>query len=211
MQLSPARTSQLLDEAGAAYRTQVGELLLTALARAFCRWSDERSLSLQVECRARPERLDGVDLRRTVGQFTAAVPVRLTLERGAAATTLDESIRAIKEQLRRLPRSGLVRGALAHLPGPEAWSRLSEAAPLVQFDYLPIEQLASTEFDGLLQATGRLAGYGSGPRAPQPKGMRIEARVLDGELESCARTTPTNTHRAAWMGSCRPGARSWTD
>ncbi|MBF3202616.1 hypothetical protein HKW80_38060, partial [Pseudomonas aeruginosa] len=42
--LDAERTRQLLQEAPAAYRTQVNDLLLTALARATCRWSGDASV-----------------------------------------------------------------------------------------------------------------------------------------------------------------------
>ena len=51
--LDAERTRQLLQEAPAAYRTQVNDLLLTALARATCRWSGDASVLVQAR-RARP-------------------------------------------------------------------------------------------------------------------------------------------------------------
>ncbi|MGV8783950.1 condensation domain-containing protein, partial [Pseudomonas aeruginosa] len=90
----PQRTRQLLQQAPAAYRTQVNDLLLTALARVLCRWSGQPSTLVQLEGHGREALFDDIDLTRSVGWFTSAYPLRLT-----PAQSPGESIKAIKEQL----------------------------------------------------------------------------------------------------------------
>lgn len=53
--LDAEATRRLLQEAPAAYRTQVIDLLLTALARVVCNWSGHESLLLQLEGHGREE------------------------------------------------------------------------------------------------------------------------------------------------------------
>ncbi|MGY6217860.1 condensation domain-containing protein, partial [Methylolobus aquaticus] len=47
--LPPTATAQLLQHAGAAYRTQIQDLLLTALVRAWRRWSGQAALGVELE------------------------------------------------------------------------------------------------------------------------------------------------------------------
>lgn len=99
--LDAEATRRLLQEAPAAYRTQVIDLLLTALARVVCNWSGHESLLLQLEGHGREELGGELDLSRTVGWFTSLYPVHLhpAVEPGAA-------IKSVKEQLRSIPDRG---------------------------------------------------------------------------------------------------------
>ncbi|WP_257205460.1 condensation domain-containing protein, partial [Pseudomonas monteilii] len=76
--LDGALTRQLLQQAPAAYRTQVNDLLLTALARVICRWSGEPSTLIELEGHGREALFDNLDLGRTVGWFTSLFPLRLS-------------------------------------------------------------------------------------------------------------------------------------
>jgi hypothetical protein len=78
VRLDSERTRQLLQQAPSAYRTQVNDLLLTALARVLCRWSGQPSALIQLEGHGREALFDEIDLTRTVGWFTSAYPLRLT-------------------------------------------------------------------------------------------------------------------------------------
>lgn len=118
------RTRQLLQVAPATYRTQVNDLLLTALARVICRWSGHTSSLIQLEGHGREELFDGLDLSRTVGWFTSLFPVQLT-----PAVGMGESIKAIKEQLRGVPDKGVGYGLLRYLAGSEAGAQLAALAP----------------------------------------------------------------------------------
>ncbi|MFP5288963.1 MAG: amino acid adenylation domain-containing protein, partial [Thermoanaerobaculia bacterium] len=110
---------------GTPYRTQVNDLLLAAIARAFAAWTGERTLLVDLEGHGREEIFPGVDLSRTVGWFTTLVPVALTLPPGAGPR---ESILAVKETLRAVPRRGIGYGLLQE--------RLSVPRPQVSFNYL---------------------------------------------------------------------------
>ncbi|HWM91382.1 MAG TPA: amino acid adenylation domain-containing protein [Thermoanaerobaculia bacterium] len=97
----PSRTRALLQDAPKAYHTQVNDLLLAALARAFAAWTGESTLLVDLEGHGREEIFPGVDLSRTVGWFTALSPVALELPPGAGPR---ESIQTVKETLRAVPR-----------------------------------------------------------------------------------------------------------
>ncbi|WP_437656313.1 non-ribosomal peptide synthase/polyketide synthase [Sorangium sp. So ce1182] len=104
VELPAEQTAQLLSAAvNDAYRTQPRELLLVALSRALCDGAGRESLLLELEGHGRGALGDGVDAARTVGWLAARCPVRLT----PAAGDLGRSIKAVKEQLRAVPRGGV--------------------------------------------------------------------------------------------------------
>ncbi|HEY7818595.1 MAG TPA: condensation domain-containing protein, partial [Vicinamibacteria bacterium] len=128
--LDAPRTQALIYEVPAAYRTQVGDVLLAALARAFSSWAGRDSMLVNLEGHGREELFPDFDLSRTVGWFTTIFPVRLTLDRDGAE---DEGrcLMSIKEQLRRVPRRGIGHGLLRYLSGDRELSRkLASEAPI---------------------------------------------------------------------------------
>ncbi|WP_409488686.1 non-ribosomal peptide synthase/polyketide synthase [Pseudomonas promysalinigenes] len=175
--LDATRTRQLLQEAPAAYRTQVNDLLLTALAQVICAWSGESSALVQLEGHGREDLFSDIDLSRTLGWFTSMFPVRLT-----PAGELAASIKAIKEQLRATPDKGLGYGLLRHLGSAQARSALAALAqPRITFNYLG-------QFDGDF-AEGALwvpahEGRGAGQDAQAPLGnwLSVDGQVFAGEL-----------------------------
>ncbi|MEO9372967.1 condensation domain-containing protein, partial [Pseudomonas aeruginosa] len=129
--LDAERTRQLLQEAPAAYRTQVNDLLLTALARATCRWSGDASVLVQLEGHGREDLGEAIDLSRTVGWFTSLFPLRLS-----PVAELGASIKRIKEQLRAIPHKGLGFGALRYLGSAEDRAALAALpSPRITFNY----------------------------------------------------------------------------
>ncbi|MBC8999815.1 non-ribosomal peptide synthase/polyketide synthase [Pseudomonas sp. N40(2020)] len=177
--LSADLTRQLLQEAPAAYRTQVNDLLLTALARVIGRWSGQASTLIQLEGHGREELFDGVDLTRTVGWFTSLFPVRLT-----PAATAGESIKQIKEQLRSIPDKGIGFGALRHLGDAQAQQCLRALpTPRITFNYLG-------QFDGSFDGDAAAlfvpapdnAGLDQSPDAPLGNWLTLNGQVYGGEL-----------------------------
>ncbi|MBC3386900.1 non-ribosomal peptide synthase/polyketide synthase [Pseudomonas sp. SWRI179] len=178
--LDKTLTQQLLQQAPAAYRTQVNDLLLTALARVICRWTGHVDTLIQLEGHGREELFSGVDLTRTVGWFTSLFPVRLTPADGVAAT-----IKQIKEQLRAIPNKGIGFGVLRYL-GDEAAQACLKALPLpcITFNYLG-------QFDGsfdaregaLFSPAGESAGREQSLDAPLDNWLGVEGQVYDGALD----------------------------
>ncbi|MCP2242216.1 non-ribosomal peptide synthase domain TIGR01720/amino acid adenylation domain-containing protein [Lentzea aerocolonigenes] len=102
--LDADRTSALLTHAHRAYRTQGHELLLAALLQVLGRWTGSSAAAIDLESHGREPIADGIDLSRTVGWFTAIHPV------GLHHTDLGDIggvIKAVKEQLRAVPRRGV--------------------------------------------------------------------------------------------------------
>src|SRR5206468_6286238 len=158
------------------YRTQVNDLLLAALARAFAAWTGEGTLRVALEGHGREEVAPGVDLSRTVGWFTTLFPVTLELPPGAAPR---EAIRAVKETLRAVPGKGLGYGLLRYLAG-----RLTEPTePEVSFNYLGQLDSAVAEGGPFAFATETVRGAAGEATAGRPL-FAVDALVLDGRLRA---------------------------
>jgi len=133
--LSAEDTRTLLQEIPKAYKTQINDILLTALVQAFSKWTGGNSVLLNFEGHGREDLFDDVDLSRTVGWFTTIFPVLLELK---AADNLGDAIQSIKEQLRAVPKRGIGYGVLRYSSGDaDITSQLSaKPQPEVSFNYL---------------------------------------------------------------------------
>ncbi|QFG31549.1 non-ribosomal peptide synthetase [Pseudomonas umsongensis] len=177
LKLDSEQTRKLLQQAPAAYRTQVNDLLLTALARAVCLWSGQGSAMIQLEGHGREDLFDDVDLTRTVGWFTSLFPVNLK-----PAADLGASIKTIKEQLRSVPDKGLGYGALRYLGSAQARAELAALPqPRITFNYLG-------QFDRQFEAGALFTpstegnGIAQDPSAPLGNWLVVEGQVYGGEL-----------------------------
>jgi amino acid adenylation domain-containing protein/non-ribosomal peptide synthase protein (TIGR01720 family) len=179
--LAATETAALLKEVPQAYRTQINDVLLTALVQSFAEWSGERGLLVDLEGHGREEILEDLDLSRTVGWFTSIFPVLLNLQ---DAGDPGEALVAIKEQLRAVPERGIGYGLLRYLAGPEAAEHLGNLpAAEVSFNYLG-------QLDAALSATGpfRPAGDPTGPlrsaRQRRRYPIEVTALIFGGQLQT---------------------------
>ncbi|TDR39584.1 non-ribosomal peptide synthase protein (TIGR01720 family)/amino acid adenylation domain-containing protein [Pseudomonas brenneri] len=182
VRLDAERTRQLLQQAPSAYRTQVNDLLLTALARVLCRWSGHESTLIQLEGHGRETLFDEIDLTRSVGWFTSAYPLRLTPLDIEEASGQGASIKAIKEQLRAVPHKGLGYGVLRYLADStcrQAMAALPSAS--ITFNYLgQFDQ--SFDSQALFHPLEAPAGPAHDPDAPLPNALSVDSQVYGGEL-----------------------------
>src|SRR5205807_985516 len=72
-------TEALLRKVPDVYRTQINDVLLAALGRVLAQWTGSDRVLVGLEGHGRTEIIDGIDLSRTIGWFTAEYPVALTL------------------------------------------------------------------------------------------------------------------------------------
>ncbi len=180
VQLSEAETTALLQEVPAAYRTQIQETLLTALAQALAQWTGRREWLIELEGHGREEIAEGLDLSRTVGWFTSAYPVRLKLEGGG---DVGRDLVAIKEQMRRAPGRGIGYGVLRYLGGGEVAARLREQrAAEVSFNYLgQFDQ--SFDRDVLWAPTDRSASPSIDAAGRRKHILEIDCQIIEGRLQ----------------------------
>ncbi|WP_058088892.1 non-ribosomal peptide synthetase [Aquabacterium parvum] len=193
--LSAEATTSLLSQAPVAYRTQVNDLLLTALARALCAWSGKQTVLIELEGHGREsDGIDDMDLSRTVGWFTTLFPVRLNPGQG----DVGESIRSIKDQLRQVPNKGIGYGVLRHLS--EQGTTLKEGpSAQITFNYLG-------QVDGHEQGPGSIWCLSEiqpheqrSPGSPRRTWIDAGAMVRDGRLQ-VRWTYSERIHDAETMG-----------
>ncbi|MFM8330867.1 MAG: condensation domain-containing protein, partial [Candidatus Methylumidiphilus sp.] len=127
-------TQAVLQEVPEVYRTQVNDILLTALVRAFAAWAHP-ALRIVMEGHGREELFEDVDLSRTVGWFTTGFPLLLRTAPGEPPAV---TLKKVKETLRAIPGRGLGYGVLRHLsPDAEIRDALAAADTAeVSFNYL---------------------------------------------------------------------------
>ncbi len=182
--LSRDETQALLTETAEAYRTQINDLLLTALARALAPWTGATAHTIALEGHGREEFAGAPDVARTVGWFTTLFPV--ALDAGGDAEP-GSALKRVKEQLRAVPRRGLGYGLLRHLGPPAAREALgAQPAPELCFNYLgqldaaPAGDSATTAF----AAAAESHGADHGPRNARAFLVEINAAVRDGAFRA---------------------------
>ncbi|QGT81399.1 non-ribosomal peptide synthetase [Pseudomonas coronafaciens] len=178
--LSKDLTHKLLKVAPAAYRTQVNDLLLTALAQVLCEWSQQPSVLVQMEGHGREDLFDDTDLSRTVGWFSSLFPVRLTPQIAPGA-----SLCGIKEQLRAVPNKGIGYGVLRYM-GEPGFAQQLEALPQarVTFNYLGQFDGSFNEREGtLFVPSADSAGTALCEDGPLGNWLSLNGQVFDGQLQ----------------------------
>ncbi|MEY9927497.1 amino acid adenylation domain-containing protein/non-ribosomal peptide synthase protein (TIGR01720 family) [Catenulispora sp. GP43] len=176
--LDRATTEALLRQVPAVYRTQIADVLLSALGRALADWAGADRVSVALEGHGREDLGDELDLSRTVGWFTSQYPVTLPAgESGWAATLKD-----VKERLRAIPRRGLSYEALARLGSPADSARALRDAPLPQVSFNYHGQWTAPQDGDFTPAAGTL-GRDIAPDEPLDHLLDVSALVADGELE----------------------------
>ncbi len=120
-------TRAVLHDVPGAYRTQVNDVLLTALGRVLADWTGRDRVLVDLEGHGREDLFPGIDLSRTVGWFTSIFPVALTASDG----DWGDALKRTKEQLRAVPRRGVGYGALRYLAGTAP-----RVDPGISFNYL---------------------------------------------------------------------------
>ena len=110
--LDAAQTRALMSDVPRVHGAHVNEVLLAAVARALHRWLDRRQFALGMYHHGRAGTIGNLDLSRTIGWFTAPVPLLLEVEPGV---TMDASLSQVKGSLRAMPHEGVGYGILRHL------------------------------------------------------------------------------------------------
>ena len=186
-------TEHLLREVPDAYRTQINDLLLTALAQAFASWTGAPGGLFDFEGHGREELFEDVDITRTVGWFTVVYPAAIELPPTGGA---GEAIKSVKEQLRAVPNRGVGYGLLRYLREGDGVAEELRAMPQaeVSFNYLGQVDQALPE-----DAPFRWAQGPSGPLR-SPRGRRrylidVNARIVQGRLHVWLGYSENRHHR----------------
>ncbi|MGW5281074.1 non-ribosomal peptide synthase/polyketide synthase [Streptomyces collinus] len=177
VELDPETTDALLRRVPEVYRTQVNDVLLSALGRTLARWCGRETVLIGVEGHGREDLFDDLDLSRTVGWFTAEYPLALTVAPDAG---WHDTLRSVKEQLRAVPLHGLSHGALRHLLPDSPLT--GTPAPRVGFNYHG-QWDTGGDGGGLYRAALPPAGSDTDPDTPRPYLLDLTGVVQNGRLE----------------------------
>ena len=180
--LTAKETEALLQHVPSAYRTQINDVLLTALARTLQECTDGETFLIDLEGHGREDIAADIDLSRTIGWFTTMFPVRLQFQKGLEPAA---ALKAVKEQVRGIPDRGLSYGLLRYLgeEGAELKALASKRQPELLFNYLG-------QFDQVV-CSSKLFGFADEPTGPCHYGkarrtheLEILCLVANGKLEA---------------------------
>ncbi|MFD5753100.1 amino acid adenylation domain-containing protein [Streptomyces sp. NPDC127033] len=194
--LDREQTRALLHEVPPVYRTQVNDVLLTALARTLRTWTGHDRIAVDLEGHGREDIFDDIDLTRTVGWFTTMYPIALALPEDGG---WGAAVKSVKEQLRAVPGRGIGYGALRHLGAGSASDSASASAsasasvsedaeggtagaePQISFNYLgQLDGLTGNQ--DLYRSMRMNPGGEFSPAEARPHEVDVIGEVRDGRL-----------------------------
>ncbi|MET9696664.1 amino acid adenylation domain-containing protein, partial [Streptomyces sp. NPDC006529] len=180
VRLGRQETEALLQRVPSAYRTQINDVLVSALGRTLADWTGSDRLVLGLEGHGREELFDDLDLSRTVGWYTTHFPVALDLPGDRA---WDGTLKSVKEQLRAVPGRGLGYDALRFLsaPGTPGHALRSDPLPQISFNYLG-QWDGATGQDGLIRDRLPALGLDHALDEPRPYLLDVVGMVESGTL-----------------------------
>jgi non-ribosomal peptide synthase protein (TIGR01720 family) len=190
--LDETETLSLLQDVPKAYKTQINDILLTALVLVLSGWTNSESVLFNLEGHGREEILDGIDLSRTVGWFTTIFPVVVELE---IIDDLGTALKSIKEQLRAIPNKGIGYGLLRYLNVDTEISTQLEKIPQaeISFNYLgQFAQVANTS--SLMQIANEPSGNSESLQGQRHYLLDINAIITNEQLQ-IDWTYSSNIHR----------------
>ena len=177
--LTVEETKALLQQVPQAYRTQINDVLLAALAKALGQWTGKRSVFVNVEGHGREELAEHLDLSRTVGWFTSMYPVHLQWDE---TFSVRRALLTTKEELRAIPNKGLGYGVLRYLHAePEIVDAISRIQADVLFNYMgKIDQIVGS--DSLFGSAPESSGANLCPSAQRHHLLDVNSVVAGEQL-----------------------------
>ncbi|WP_447002782.1 non-ribosomal peptide synthase/polyketide synthase [Saccharothrix isguenensis] len=170
VRLDRATTDALLTAVPPVYRTQVNDVLLSALGRALAEWTGRDAVGVTLEGHGREELVPGTDLTRTIGWFTTQFPVVLEV-----TDDWDRTLKSVKESLRAVPHRGLSFGAL------DVGRAGGGPLPQVSFNYHGRFDVA--DGGGFYRARRDEVGEDLAPRETRSHLLDVTGLIERGELE----------------------------
>ena len=167
-------------------------LLLTALAKTICKWSDTPSLFVDIIGDARGVAIDNIAPSRTIGMFTMAYPLNLMNPSGPNA---HEDIAAVHNQLQNIPSQGLSFGALRYLHNEQSHRNMLAQFPRpeLSFNYIGnLDQTIQTPSHFRIETAPQLVRDPDGKR---PYLIEVDASIRANRLELQWRFNTRRHHR----------------
>jgi len=124
-------TTELLQNIGWVYNTDIDDVLLAALTKTLCEWAGADRINIGMEGHGREELSPELDLSRTVGWFTTLYPVLLEW---TGPGQMEKLLTTVKENRRMIPDKGIGFGVLNYFSGDR--NVLRKDPWDIQFNYL---------------------------------------------------------------------------
>jgi amino acid adenylation domain-containing protein/non-ribosomal peptide synthase protein (TIGR01720 family)/FkbM family methyltransferase len=180
--LNAEETDALLRRVPEAYQTQINEVLLTALGRAFRKWGVAGKVIVEMEGHGREEIGSGIDVTRTVGWFTSVYPV--LVGGGGEAEGVGEELKRVKEEMRGVPRRGMGYGVLRYLSEEAGVREQMRRIPRgeLSFNYLgQFDRVAESE--GVVQGAEESVGSSHSEKGLRHHMLAVDCVVSEETLE----------------------------
>ncbi|PEY27153.1 non-ribosomal peptide synthetase, partial [Bacillus cereus] len=177
--LDEKETRMLLQGILSTHRVQINEVLLAALVQATAVWTGHPTLTVDLEGHGREDIIEDVDLSRTVGWFTSIYPVHLNV---TGADTPIAALKAVKEQVRKIPNKGVDYGVLRYLNATMCEQLGSQHTPSISFNYLgQFDQMFSD--DAMLVPETGFTRLDHAPGSKRSHLIDVIGIVTDGKLQ----------------------------
>jgi amino acid adenylation domain-containing protein/non-ribosomal peptide synthase protein (TIGR01720 family) len=174
--LDEQATDKLLTQCFKAYRTEVNDILIAALALGIADTFGIDRVVLMMEGHGREPIGGDEDITRTVGWFTSVYPVSINMQ------YKDDVVRQVievKETLHRVPNKGLGYGVLRYLA-----NKPYQLHPQIAFNYLGDFGPGGGSADGqqVFGLSGAYQGQFTNPGMQRPYVLELNAMVVAGKL-----------------------------
>nr|BDT35424.1 non-ribosomal peptide synthetase [Myxococcus sp. MH1] len=176
--LTQEETRVLLHRMRDVHSVNVDHVLLAALVRALTEWTGRAAHLLELDNHGRESILEGVELSRSVGWFTALSPVVVEEPAGASAGAL---LQSVKEQLQAVPNRGVGFGVLRYLSRDTAVREQLARLPRTEvcFNYLGHFDLVRSG-NAPLRPASESVGPERASGGPRSRVLDITAYVSEG-------------------------------
>jgi non-ribosomal peptide synthase protein (TIGR01720 family) len=175
VQLEAKETAILLKNIHQAYRTEINDILLSALLLSLGDWIGEYKITLLLEGHGREDIDTKLDISRTVGWFTTMFPINLTVSTNEPGSVIKE----VKEIIRSIPNKGIGYGVLSYLSLNQ---RFSDSSFDLSFNYLG-QWDNSIGKAGILNYTNNSGGNPIGEANTSENLIDINAEIREGKLQ----------------------------
>ncbi|UCH94252.1 MAG: non-ribosomal peptide synthetase, partial [Candidatus Aminicenantes bacterium] len=132
--LGEEETNLLLTRVNNAFNTRINDILLAAFGLGIRETYGHNKVLVAMEGHGREEIIQHVDIKRTIGWFTAVFPVILDITH---ENDLSRQIMEIKENIHRIPNNGIGYGILEYLTDADNKKEIDfKLKPQIIFNYL---------------------------------------------------------------------------
>ena len=177
--LNELDTVALIRDRAPACRASHEELLLSAVTAALAEWMGSARVLINLEGHGRADLFAGLDVSRTVGWFTSIYPVVFQMPKGASPCQV---LKAIKQQLRRVPHKGLGYGLLRYLQPDNDASRRVQDLPQAEISFNYLGQLDHVLTGALGWSVRDIPMMIHSPGARRPYQVDVMGAVIGGRL-----------------------------